>query len=103
MCSGVCVSSFLLLYVTKPSLPLSSSVLLLGAYTHTQNEKYAAAIRDAVQQQGPDALVLDIGTGTGLLAMMAVAAGAKQVFACEVRNLGWKERRDGGWGVCVCV
>lgn len=35
-------------------------------------------------QAGEDANVLDIGTGTGLLAMMAVKCGADTVTACEV-------------------
>jgi len=31
--------------------------------------------------------VLDIGTGTGLLAMMAAKCGADSVYACEVFNI----------------
>jgi hypothetical protein len=41
---------------------------------------YDRAIRRAVQ---PGSLVLDIGTGSGLLAMMAARAGAGSVVACE--------------------
>eukprot|EP00053_Salpingoeca_punica_P020134 m.208708 g.208708 ORF g.208708 m.208708 type:complete len:664 (-) comp17801_c1_seq2:2805-4796(-) len=49
-----------------------------------RNRQYEAAIAWAVRTAGPQAVVLDIGTGTGLLAMMAVRAGASRVFACEV-------------------
>jgi len=45
-----------------------------------RNQVYDAAIRRAVW---PGARVLDIGTGSGLLAMMAARAGASMVFACE--------------------
>ncbi len=45
-------------------------------------ERYDHAIRQAVTAN-PDALVLDIGAGSGLLAMMAARAGARGVIACE--------------------
>lgn len=45
-----------------------------------RNEAFAAAIA----RVAPGVHVLDIGTGTGLLALLAAAAGAAQVTACEV-------------------
>ena len=45
-------------------------------------ELYDRAIRQAVAS-APEALVLDIGAGSGLLAMMAARAGAREVVACE--------------------
>jgi len=46
-----------------------------------RNKAFHQAIKKAVK---PEHLVLDIGTGSGLLAMMAAKAGAKKVIACEM-------------------
>jgi len=47
----------------------------------TRNAAYDAALRRAVK---PESRVLEIGTGTGLLAMMAARAGAAKVITCEM-------------------
>lgn len=45
-----------------------------------RSELYDKAIRDVV---APERLVLDVGTGSGLLSMMSARAGARQIVACE--------------------
>jgi len=45
-----------------------------------RNRAYEMALRRAIQ---PGCRVLEIGTGTGLLAMMAARAGAAEVVTCE--------------------
>ncbi|MEY2927541.1 MAG: hypothetical protein RL367_2018, partial [Pseudomonadota bacterium] len=46
-----------------------------------RNSAYDQALRAVVT---PDTRVLEIGTGTGLLAMMAARAGATEVLTCEM-------------------
>jgi protein arginine N-methyltransferase 7 len=46
-----------------------------------RNRAWRAAIEKAVT---PDSVVLDVGAGSGLLAMMAARAGAKRVVSCEM-------------------
>jgi tetratricopeptide (TPR) repeat protein len=49
-----------------------------------RNDAFEAAIVQALHMAGPEARLLDIGTGSGLLAMIAARAGAQNVVACEV-------------------
>jgi type II protein arginine methyltransferase len=46
-----------------------------------RNEAFQRALANAIT---PETIVLDIGSGTGLLAMMAARAGAKETVTCEM-------------------
>lgn len=55
-------------------------------HDHERNHKYYLALKKAIDkmhERGVSANVLDIGTGTAILAMMAVKCGADTVTACE--------------------
>lgn len=54
-----------------------------------KNDLYYEGIRRSVtllRSQNKEVHVLDIGTGTGLLSMMALSCGVDSVTACEVRK-----------------
>jgi 2-polyprenyl-3-methyl-5-hydroxy-6-metoxy-1,4-benzoquinol methylase len=51
---------------------------------HVRNTLYKKAIEYYVT---PDKTVLEIGTGTGILSMLAARAGAKHVYTCEMEPL----------------
>ncbi|XP_058792980.1 protein arginine N-methyltransferase 7 [Phymastichus coffea] len=55
-------------------------------HDHERNRKYYLGLKAAINKKhkaGEEANVLDIGTGTGLLSMMAAQLGADSIAACE--------------------
>ena len=50
---------------------------------HERNDAFEEAIKRAVNE---DSVVLDIGTGSGILSMMAARAGAQKVYTCETNQ-----------------
>ncbi|KAG0422940.1 hypothetical protein HPB47_001226 [Ixodes persulcatus] len=75
-----------------------------------RNSKYHSALREAmdnVRDRGERVKVLDIGTGSGLLAMMAANYGAYSVHACEafapVAQRARQVIKDNGFGDKICL
>jgi predicted RNA methylase len=56
-----------------------------------RNAAYEAALKLAVR---PNTRVLEIGMGSGILAMMAARAGVKHVYTCEVEPVIAQAARD---------
>lgn len=69
-----------------------------------RNAAFDGALRRIVR---PGMRVLDIGSGTGLLAMMAARAGADQVMSCEVNpSVGQAARKivaSNGFADRICI
>ena len=55
----------------------------------TRMRAYHRAIADAI---GPDDVVLDLGTGSGVLALWAAQAGARHVYAVEPQQESLEDR-----------
>ena len=57
---------------------------------------------DCLRSKGVDPKVLDIGTGTGLLAMMTAKCCAQNISSCEAREAGSYTTEWNGFQ-CLCV
>jgi type II protein arginine methyltransferase len=72
-----------------------------------RNDAFEAAIIAALAKAGLDARVLDIGTGSGLLSMMAARAGARAVTACEmvpiIASMARRIIEDNGFAEAITV
>ena len=65
-------------FITKQQVPLWHIPMMND---DERNNAYLKAIKSAIKN---NEYVLEIGTGSGLLSMMAIDAGAKKVITCEV-------------------
>lgn len=66
---------------------LASSYDLIGYGGMIADKVRTAAYADALQKTvNPDTVVLDIGTGTGIFALLACRFGARRVYAVEPSN-----------------
>lgn len=61
-------------------------------------EAYARAIRDSVR---PGSVVVEIGTGTGLFAILAARQGARRVYAIECDDIIETARRNAAANGCA--
>ena len=74
--------------------PATQAWMILDA---VRTDAYAEAIAATV---GPDDVVLDIGSGSGVLALLAAKAGAKKVYALEMgsaKHLLRAHVQENGW------
>jgi len=77
--------------VEEPWLPASEGITDWGEWFHTlmlgdrlRMTAFQAAIREVVR---PGSVVLDLGTGTGILARWALEAGAERVYGIDFNDL----------------
>jgi type III protein arginine methyltransferase len=82
------LSRLLLARPDDPELQSAARVILSHRIPHWHkamllDEPRNAAFERAIERVAANRIVLDIGTGSGLLALMAARAGASKVVACE--------------------
>jgi len=82
------LSGLLLAHPDDPELRSAVRVVMSHRIPHWHSamlldEARNAAFERAIARAAPNRVVLDIGTGSGLLALMAARAGASRVVACE--------------------
>eukprot|EP00933_Yihiella_yeosuensis_P050165 TRINITY_DN47929_c0_g1_i1.p1 TRINITY_DN47929_c0_g1~~TRINITY_DN47929_c0_g1_i1.p1 ORF type:complete len:753 (+),score=146.16 TRINITY_DN47929_c0_g1_i1:96-2354(+) len=80
-CLVLAISAGALAAGKKPLFEYDDHYVMLNDFG--RNEFYQRALNIAVPECGKSCTVLDVGTGSGLLSMMAAQAGADQVFAIE--------------------
>lgn len=89
---GLALRSYATAAAYKPTLPLAQTrmkslvdrSIQRWHFPMMNDEPRNRAFQSAIQRGvSPGDTVLDIGTGSGLLAMMAARAGAKKVYACD--------------------
>jgi hypothetical protein len=72
-----------------------------------RNACFERAIRRALAIRGPSAQILDIGTGSGLLSMMAAREGATNIVSCEtvptIARVAQEIVADNGYGGQITV
>ena len=100
MCVYVCVNMFDCVYRSQYGDMLHDTervsnfcllhIIKILCYDSLKNKAYFKGVQyavDTIMRQNKEPVVLDIGTGTGLLAMMAAKCGAKKITPCEVSGL----------------
>ena len=68
--------------------------MAFGTGTHGTTLLCLEAIVALMEGDNPPASLLDVGTGSGILAMAAAALGAKPVLACDIDPLACEVARD---------
>lgn len=71
--------------IARPRRDVLPSWYVPMTLDRSRNDAYRSALSKALSTH-PAGLILDIGTGTGLLAMLAAQLGAKQVVGCEANE-----------------
>ena len=77
-------------YVRGPQLLLEQLLSLLNPLRMLKDTVRTMAYQNAIMQNGglfKDKIVLDVGSGSGILSLFAVKSGAKQVYSIQKGNI----------------